>query len=925
MNEIQTLIHEINQHVERENWEEARRAGKALWDLPYEGQLMDPKFRAQYADAVKKVAEIYTFIDRDIFSGAEAFKRLYEVADEHVGGAEKISDKDYAAYRLGSIYETAKLPYNAVFWFKGALDLSRTRKKGEDLLFNLYLVARSYETLGELEQARIYHDEILNFADKLKPLENQVSWLVPAAMFQIHHGDSANGEILFQSLAQTLFESGKQPLPAWFIPALYALGVHYLKTQRPTNAVELAQMVIERVPRFEDVENVRSLFYGLIARAHLHTGRFDEALKILASVHPVDTLEMVNGGSSWVEILELWADIARIHILKEDYPRAIAAYETLAYNLGALVINPRYADTSRKRVYFLQQQTIAVHEMLSVWLEIRDAKVRDPFEARVANAILQLKANLFLSMEVNHLDFYQDFEGVDLMFFEANRRFVNSVYRALNHPANDASMRELEQDLFWREQLEQRMNTEDMLTVPGVSRMVSFDFRESAEIGDHVLLDYSLVDYRPPINGLAGPVQGRRYIGVRLEKDVLKIVDLGDAAKIDSLCSDLIRYMSNPPSQSAVASDRNQSRHLRPVEVSIMNDLETIEKFSENVYERIIAPFESVGTSLRNRSLIISPDGILAGLPFQALLRNGRYLIEEQDIVYCHSLLQRESLSRRQLSPGRRMVPSISRNAVLLGDADYGNTELRHLPGTKQEITQVGNLLAIHTFGDVRSFEEVKLLTGVHATVSKLIESRFPKIVHIAAHGTFSEAKLEHKSGTESVLGGGYRRWDEMAAWPLSELDLALLRPMLVLSRDLSLPSDSQGKGTDLPELHMEGRILSALELSSLNLIGSLLVVLSACETGLGITQPGAGILGFQYALTACHARAGMVSLWKVLDRETSEFMVDFYRKFLDQQDPKAGYLETIRMHCRSNDQLVHPYYWAAFSFLDLNYYSPVF
>jgi CHAT domain-containing protein/tetratricopeptide (TPR) repeat protein len=925
MKDIKKLIHKINQHVERRNWQSALKAGKALWDLPYEGQMMDPKFRTQYADAIKKVAEIYTFIDKDIFSGAQAFKRLYEVADEHLGSAKRASDKEYAAYRLGSIYETAKLPHNAVFWFKKTLELGRINNKGEILLFNLTSVAQSYETLGELEQARIYYDEILNFADKLKSLENHVNALVPAAMFQIQYSDSAKGETLFQSLAQTLFESIQQPLPAWFIPALYALGVHYLKTQRPTDAVQLAQMVIERAARFEDAENVHSLFYGLIARAHLHTVRFDEALKVLASVHPVDSLEMINGGSSWIDILELWADIARIHILKEDYPRAIAAYETLAYNLGARVIDPRYADTSRKRVYFLQQQTIAVHEMVSVWLDIKAEKIRDRFEARVANAILQLKANLFLSMEVNRLDVFQQYEGLDLMYFEANRRYATSVYRALNHPANDASMRELEQDLFRREQLEQRMNTGDMLPVPGVSRMVSFDFRESAEIGDHVLLDYSLVDYRPPINGLAGPAQGRRYIGVRLEKDVLKIVDLGDTAKIESLCSDLIRYVSNPPSQSAVESDRNQARHLRPVEVSIMNDLGNIEKLSANVYERIIAPFESVGTSLSKRSLIISPDGILASLPFQALLLNGRYLIEEQDIVYCHSLLQRESLSRRQLSPGRRMVPSISRNAILVGDADYGNTEFRHLPGTKQEITQVGDLLARHTIRDTHLFEEVKLLTGGGATVSKLIESRFPKIVHIAAHGTFSEAKLEHKSGTESGLGSGYRRWDEMAAWPLSELDLALLRPMLVLSKDTSSPSLSKREGIDLSELPLEGRMLSALELSSLNLIGSLLVVLSACETGLGVTQPGAGILGFQYALTATCARAGMVSLWKVLDRETSEFMVDFYRTFLDQRNAKAGYLKTIRKHCRHNDERVHPYYWAAFSFLDLNYYYPVF
>jgi hypothetical protein len=140
MNEIQTLIREINQQVERENWEEALKAGKALWDLPYEGQLMDPKFRSQYADAIKKVAEIYTYIDGDAFSGAQAFKRLYEVADEQVGG-EKVSDKDYAAYRLGSIYETAKLPHNAVFWYKG-IGPGRARKKAR-ICCSTYIWLRS--------------------------------------------------------------------------------------------------------------------------------------------------------------------------------------------------------------------------------------------------------------------------------------------------------------------------------------------------------------------------------------------------------------------------------------------------------------------------------------------------------------------------------------------------------------------------------------------------------------------------------------------------------------------------------------------------------------------------------------------------------------------------------------------------------------
>lgn len=67
-------------------------------------------------------------------------------------------------------------------------------------------------------------------------------------------------------------------------------------------------------------------------------------------------------------------------------------------------------------------------------------------------------------------------------------------------------------------------------------------------------------------------------------------------------------------------------------------------------------------------------------------------------------------------------------------------------------------------------------------------------------------------------------------------------------------------------------------------------------------------------------SKTGLLSLWKVLDQETSAFMIDFYRSFLDRDSVKAGYLATVRTHCRRNEQRVHPYYWAAFVFLDQEY-----
>jgi CHAT domain-containing protein len=101
---------------------------------------------------------------------------------------------------------------------------------------------------------------------------------------------------------------------------------------------------------------------------------------------------------------------------------------------------------------------------------------------------------------------------------------------------------------------------------------------------------------------------------------------------------------------------------------------------------------------------------------------------------------------------------------------------------------------------------------------------------------------------------------------------------------------------------------------SSLNLIACRLGVLSACETGIGQPERGAGVLGFQYALLASFAHASLISLWSVPDRDTSDLMNAFYRRVIaNGWEVGPAYLATLRDACRQQGQAVHPYFWAAF------------
>jgi CHAT domain-containing protein len=81
-------------------------------------------------------------------------------------------------------------------------------------------------------------------------------------------------------------------------------------------------------------------------------------------------------------------------------------------------------------------------------------------------------------------------------------------------------------------------------------------------------------------------------------------------------------------------------------------------------------------------------------------------------------------------------------------------------------------------------------------------------------------------------------------------------------------------------------------------------------------------VLGFQYAVLAAGAQSALLSLWKVLDLETSRFMIDFYEYQSGHRSAKSAYLTAVRKHCRRDGVRVHPYYWAGFVFVDQEHSS---
>ena len=219
------------------------------------------------------------------------------------------------------------------------------------------------------------------------------------------------------------------------------------------------------------------------------------------------------------------------------------------------------------------------------------------------------------------------------------------------------------------------------------------------------------------------------------------------------------------------------------------------------------------------------------------------------------------------------------------------------LPGTKEEVDAISGL-----YGSFGKTTGSYLWEEALEEQVKVLES--PKVLHIATHGFFQEDGswlVKKASAPGEMLAAGGR--------PMRRSRHPLMQSGLLLA---GCEDTLNGQAADKGEL--EDGILTAYEAMSLDLDNTDLVVLSACETGRGEILNGEGVYGLQRAFQVAGAKAVIMSLWKVDDEATKDFMITFYRNYLSGGDSRAAYLETVR---EMREQHERPFYWGAFVYVE--------
>ena len=335
-------------------------------------------------------------------------------------------------------------------------------------------------------------------------------------------------------------------------------------------------------------------------------------------------------------------------------------------------------------------------------------------------------------------------------------------------------------------------------------------------------------------------------------------IDLGEAEAIDDAVEKLHTYLRNPrvPLGQLKASARELDKMVMQPVRQLLGDTKTI---------------------------LLSPDAALNLIPFEALVdENNQFLVENYLFTY---LTSGRDLLRLQLQSPSEEPPLVIANPtyqkqgeIIALDSLHRNIDLSQrvflpLKGTKQEAEAIGQL-----------FSNALILTKTKATENALKQVKNPDFLHIATHGFFLSPKPSSENPTD--------------------FDNPLFRSGLVLA---GVEKSQSGGGDD--------GILTAYEATLLNLVGTQLVVLSACDTGIGDISAGEGIYGLRRAFVIAGSESQLISLWKVEDTATKDLMITYYERLKAGEGRREALNQIQRdwLEGKKGKKYQHPYYWASF------------
>lgn len=636
-----------------------------------------------------------------------------------------------------------------------------------------------------------------------------------------------------------------------------------------------------------------------LAQCERNTGSLSQA-----RLHYERALEISRDGGSVPDQplqMSILGDLAEVEYLLGDVQKSVAYYESSAASRQQFLRDVFSFAPEDLKLQFAQQYMPISDQLLTIALSKHSAAaIRPAFEM-----VLKGKALLLDALTEQRAAVYCSGDPT-LIRLEQDRADICGEIAGLSHSSGQGPLSNRLADSLARmyhvkDSLELRLGElcETFRDVKGMSQLTLNDVARSLEAGTALC---EFVSYQPhPFQIWGDASRATKHYGVfAISADGrVASADLGPSHSIDSLVRECHTSIDSYLSASQNTSERAAEQSLS--------------RITAELYARLLAPLGNLPDGCDR--LVISPDGELNLFPFEILrMPDGRYAIERFEITY--------AATGRDLIRYASNPPGATGYAVVMADPDFdaGNLE-QYAAVTPVDLAMTGRkvrrptvrghcldqpfMRLIATGEEAQAVSsilrqsmrmEVDYFSGEQASTTTLRAlGRVPRVLHLATHGFFCPGS--GRSGEEST-----------AENPLLFSGLAMAGVNRCLGR-------TDGSVDTLCTTSDDG-LLTALEVSGLNLVGNELTVLSACETGAGAVITGEGVFGLRRGLQHAGVQTQVVSIFPVPDETTKSLIRSFYRYW------SSGFTKSLALRQTQLDLLrerrrlagaAHPLYWGGF------------
>ncbi|MGB9862857.1 MAG: CHAT domain-containing protein [Candidatus Saccharicenans sp.] len=691
-------------------------------------------------------------------------------------------------------------------------------------LFNNLGVISYY--FGQFGLAEYYLEKAYNIYEKQNDLESMISLLYARALTiyknQKINGVGADEHRVEGLLQQALALSRSQGLQNLEARILNNLG--YVNLDRDiTRAEEFSRQAWKLGKKLKDEEVVSSSLNNL-GEIYLRKKHIQKAISCFE-----ESQKLALGADFWTIIWNNYTGLAQCYEKSGNYYRAIDYYqkalktiEKLRNNIGLDLYRIGF-DSDKKRVY---------EGIIRSLVKLQQARQEPRLDEFVFSSVKKIKARVFLE-EVLKLSEKTGVNGSSEELAAMDRAIGELLSKV-----NTVSENEKKNELLELEYRYLRLATGEN-QASGLNRydwqpVTLKEVKSECLANNQVILDYYL--------------NQEESFCFLISKNEFKPFFLPGEAEVEKAIKLYIKLISRP--EVAVEELKKAGNHIR----------------------EIVLPDELLD-GLKEKSLVIIPDGLLNYLPFETLplkSGDGLYLVEKYSVSYLPSMAALMRIKKNYDGRSKKEFLGIGNpyyeaaqksyltNYLKLTDlaGEKGKNKLKALPFTETELREIAGLFPSFKY---------QLLVRREASEENLkkLDLKNFRIIHFACHGLSDEKNP--------------------------------LRSALMLS----------------PGIHRrEDGFLTLREIYNLQLESDL-VVLSTCESSRGTVVKKEGVIGFPRLFLLVGSQAVVSTLWPVDDRTAADFMKIFYRELLSGNDKDDSLRKTkVKMMASGKN---HPYYWAAF------------